>query len=670
MEMNKKRWFTAALVTLLTGCSICAAAAAPGNGNANSKSGTSENTSASVTPARIPLSDLPPLPWRDASLETVLQDNQKALADPAWGAQQEKEIEDTEKAAAMIYYPATAAPPAGAQAKTAQNAKTGTASQEDSSAEAANQMTSGPEAPEAYDKTKDTRTVEEKTADWHKAISSGDPAQPEANPMGTVRGTKLGLMQGTRKGIVQCFMNIPYAEAPAGDRRFAPPVPVKPWRGTLDATIASSVAPQEDSDYSNEDCLKLNIWTAATDKQNNLPVYVWFHGGSFRSGSASQPLYDGTELAKAGIVVVSVDYRLGTLGFFASQTTEDLYGTTGNWGILDMIEALKWVQQNIEAFGGNPKQVTIGGSSAGSMAVSALITSPLAKGLFSQAVMGSGSMADARFIAPLSSTNLAMAVQTGAAAAKAAGFSDTPEGLKQMRELPVEDVMKIQPLNAPMGMGFWPVPDGKVIPAGLRGTLAKGNINKVNLFFGYDTNELNGWFTEPVPKAAYEGAVRLLFRQEGAGVLQRFPAGNNDSSADFQRLAELIGLRSGMYAYADSVVRAGGHAYAYRFDGRDPLLDGTGLGAPHGSELKYFFQNSNQELKAEPEQKALSRLMYVALTNFIKYGDPNGKKAKEIWTQYNPSHPEEFVFDTSPQMESVRDMDDITYLNQAALKTE
>lgn len=632
--MKRKIWLALGLAFLLTGTVQGANAA--------------QKASQPAAPAntiKAPLAKLPLLPFRNETLEEAVTAPTRPDA-----AEKDQKQEDAEKAAWMVYYPNAVPKPAPA---------------------------TGPDGeiippPKPYDPAEDTRTSEEKLAAWKHSTGQllPDPPAEGTTQFGSARGTPLGLIEGVRDGLVECYYNVPYAMAPTGDRRFAPPVPVQRWRGTLDCTMPVTAAPQKNAPFGDEDCLKLNIWTPATDKQNELPVYVWFHGGAFQSGSASAPVYDGRELAKAGIVVVSVDYRLGPLGFFASKTTKDKYGTTGNWGLLDMIEALRWVKNNIASFGGDPKQVTIGGFSAGSMGVSALISSPQAKGLFTRAVMESGSIADIGLIAPETSKSLEVGIAASGKAAQALGADDSEKGLSALRSLSTDDILSMDvPGMGFWNPGFWPVPDGKSVSSTIRKDLSLGKFNKVDLFFGYDNDELAGWFTQPVTKSSYEAMVKLVFGPAAGEVLARYPAGNHPTLA-LRHLAEEMALRSGMYAYADALSKAGASVYAYRFDGRDPLLEGSGLGAPHGSELKYFFHTFQDEINASPDQKAIARDMYAALTNFIKYGNPNGFKAPVVWKPYQIGKEEEFVFDAHPRMEEVRDLQNIEWFNSLAERAE
>ncbi|MHB9296596.1 hypothetical protein PilKf_02369 [Pillotina sp. SPG140] len=196
--------------------------------------------------------------------------------------------------------------------------------------------------------------------------------------------TRNGPIEGLEADGIYAYKGIPYAKAPVGDLRFAPPQDVEPWTTVLDCTkygpltvqLADNPFLAVENANQSEDSLSLNVWTpAAPGATDKLPVYVYIHGGGFGNGSGNETTFDGTSFAKNGVVTVTINYRLGTLGFFASQETYKQYGTTGNWGLLDQIKALEWIRDNIANFGGDPSQVTIGGESAGSWSVSALIES-------------------------------------------------------------------------------------------------------------------------------------------------------------------------------------------------------------------------------------------------------------------------------------------------------
>ncbi|MDR1780036.1 MAG: carboxylesterase family protein [Tannerella sp.] len=306
--------------------------------------------------------------------------------------------------------------------------------------------------------------------------------------------TKNGLLSGrlSSDGKVKIFMGIPYAAAPVGDLRWRAPQPAPAWEGVRQCTdnppsaiqtpprpmmmwSQEFMAPEEPI---SEDCLYLNVWTAATKADEQLPVIVWIHGGGFSGGSGTVPLYDGEELAKKGVVYVTINYRLGLLGFLATPelSAENPNHVSGNYGILDQIAALKWVKDNIAAFGGNPDCITIAGQSAGSMSVNCLLVSPLAKGLFHRAIAQSGSLISGN--RPISGT-LQNAEQTGTKILADANIPD----LAALRALPSDSILKIK---APGMMS--PVVDNVVVSAA-ETTYNAGNQNDVPLILGWNSGD-------------------------------------------------------------------------------------------------------------------------------------------------------------------------------------
>ncbi|KAI4454008.1 carboxylic ester hydrolase [Holotrichia oblita] len=208
--------------------------------------------------------------------------------------------------------------------------------------------------------------------------------------------TLSGKIMGVKENGISIFKGIPYAKAPVGELRFAPPVGIEPWTGVLDCVNFGPQCPQnmpKENQAISEDCLNLNVWTPANRKKDEkLPIYVYIHGGAGAVGSSADPLYSGEGFAQKGIVYFSIQYRVNALGWFASNETLKQYGTTGNWGLLDQIEALKWIKKNASLFGGDPNNITVGGESFGAFSNSALILSPLAEGLFQRVIMESGTI--------------------------------------------------------------------------------------------------------------------------------------------------------------------------------------------------------------------------------------------------------------------------------------
>ena len=273
--------------------------------------------------------------------------------------------------------------------------------------------------------------------------------------------TQDGLVSGKLVGedSVKTFMGIPFAAAPVGELRWKAPQPVSPWEGVKEcvANPASAIQNPPVPFFAwseeflipptpiSEDCLYLNVWTDAEKSDEKRPVMVWIHGGGFTGGSGTVPLYDGEELAKKGIVVVTINYRLGVLGFLSHPelSKESDSGTSGNYGVLDQIAALKWVKNNISQFGGDPKNVTIAGQSAGSMSVNVLVSSPMAKGLFNKAIAQSGAMFN--YDGGRSGRNIEMAEKAGEEFMEKTGAGS----LEALRQIQADSLLKV-------GGSFWP----------------------------------------------------------------------------------------------------------------------------------------------------------------------------------------------------------------------
>jgi para-nitrobenzyl esterase len=302
--------------------------------------------------------------------------------------------------------------------------------------------------------------------------------------------TPAGILRGAEQDGMRSFRGVPYATPPVGDLRWRPPQPLPAWTGSRDALQfgaecmqARGRAPASMS----EDCLFLNIWVPAKPAHRRLPVLVWVHGGAFRVGSAGQPLYDGASLARQGLVVVTLNYRLGKFGFLAhpALTRENPDGPLGNYGLLDALRALQWVQANIKAFGGDPHKVTFAGQSAGGAVVYDLMSSPLATGLFSRAIIESGV-----FSTP--STSFEKAEQAGAAAALTWDANATDAAA--LRKL---SAAQVQGDGSALAGNFGPMIDGKVLPEDVATAFDDGSIVHVPLLIGSNSYEAGFFGTAP-----------------------------------------------------------------------------------------------------------------------------------------------------------------------------
>ena len=440
-----------------------------------------------------------------------------------------------------------------------------------------------------------------------------------------------GLVKGTVEDGLSVYRGIPYAAPPIGDLRWRPPQPSPKWEGVraadqfgracvqTNAAIADLPAP-------SENCLYLNVWTPALAGEK-VPVLVWIHGGGFVAGAPAEKLYHGEWLAKKGVVVVSIAYRLGLYGFLAHPElgAESLRHVSGNYGLLDMIAGLQWVQRNISAFGGDPKKVTIQGESAGAAAVSILCASPLTKGLFRGAIAESGATfgpvrADASFG---EAEPLASAEKRAAEWLSSAGVSSIAE----LRKIPAE---KLQTM-IPRQFG-WARPnvDGWVIAEDQYKLYESGKYNDVPVLTGYNSDE-GLLFRNPKSQEAYIQSVRERYGQFADKILAAYPGGGTPAEQKTARdLTRDSAFGWNAWVWARLQTKTGkSKVFLYYFDERAEIptgSEGAGYGARHASELPYVFRQLTEHGRPAPTPKdeALSEMMRTYWTNFAKTGDPNG----------------------------------------------
>ncbi|WP_374408305.1 carboxylesterase/lipase family protein [Pelagerythrobacter sp.] len=423
-----------------------------------------------------------------------------------------------------------------------------------------------------------------------------------------------GAISGTAEGDVQAFHGVPYAAPPVGPLRWKAPQPPTPWDDVRDATAFGNACPQPLREEAwaqvgaqSEDCLFLNVWRPA--RSGKYPVIVFLHGGGFTFGAAGVPLYDGTALAARGAVVVTVNYRLGRLGFFAhpALTAEDPDGLLGNYAMMDAIASLQWVKRNIAQFAGDPDNVTIVGESAGAGMVQLLMGTPLASGLFHKAASHSGS--GSSVLAP---------IRGGPVNAELLGKMWTDQlGLEnataaQLRAIPVEEVIK--------GRAF-PFIDGKVVVRSPGEAFYQGKQAPVPLIIGSNSNEatLGG-----MDEAAARGVLGDRFDALRDGYVELTGKSPDDATVD---LAEDLGFVLPSLALADQHAKAGNRAYAYYFD--QVHVDGRGTlpGTEHGGELEYLFDTKAAEHDWDAQDRSVSDLMGDYWVRFATTGDPNGAGA-------------------------------------------
>jgi len=452
-----------------------------------------------------------------------------------------------------------------------------------------------------------------------------------------------GAVRGTTDGSVRVFRGIPYAQPPVGPMRWKAPLPLAPWTGVRDATEFGAACYQLPPRLSNiyagrpmplsEDCLTLNVWTPPDAR--NAPVFFWIYGGSLQSGASRDPMYDGKRLAERGVVVVSINYRVGVLGWLAHPelSKESSQDISGNYGLLDQIRALEWVKENIGAFGGDAANVTIAGESAGALSVMYLLTSPLARGLFAKGIAESAYM--------ISTPALKTSVH-GAPSAEQAGINLMKQlkaaDLAAMRAIPGD---QITAAAAGFGYGPWGAVDGKVLPDQLVNVFDQGKQARVPLLAGFNSGEIRSLtvLAPPVPAsaAAYESAIRARYGDLADAFLKLYPSDNLKESI-------FATTRDALYGWtAERLVRKqaalGVPSYLYLWDHAYPAAEAAGLHAFHASELPYVFDTFDgtpplwPKNAHTPEEDALARAMGDYWTSFARTGRPTATSAP-AWPAY------------------------------------
>lgn len=449
---------------------------------------------------------------------------------------------------------------------------------------------------------------------------------------GPVVRASTGPVEGMRQGELSIFKGIPYAQAPVGRNRWRPPVPVAPWtevRQTADfgpacvqPTSRRTTIYSQDLGRTSEDCLSLNIWSP--DTGGKAPVIVWIHGGSLVAGSSKEPMYDGAALAAKGVVVVSINYRLGVLGYLAHPglSAESPTHASGNYGVMDQIAALEWVQRNVASFGGDPDNVTIAGESAGGLSILYLLTAPGAHGLFDKAIAQSSYF--------MSMSALRETVH-GAPSAEQRGL-----GLATaLQALDVAALRAMDPQTLTDGAalaGFFPagIIDGVVLREEMLDIFNRGEQAPVPILAGFNSGEIRSLrvLAPPAPAsaAAYEQTIRDRYGDLADEYLRLYPAATMDESI-------LASTRDAFYGWtAERLARAqasiGQPSFLYLFDHGYPAADDAGLHAFHAAELPYLFATLRTTppnwpaIPDTPAETRISEAMVDYWTSFARNGRP------------------------------------------------
>jgi para-nitrobenzyl esterase len=501
-----------------------------------------------------------------------------------------------------------------------------------------------------------------------------------------------GIIEGnynTFSGI-QTYFGVPFAKPPVGGLRWKAPQPVENWKG-VKQTKKFGPRPMQTivfgdmnsrSDGVSEDCLYLNVWTPAKRSTKDLPVLVYFYGGGNVAGDASEPRYDGESMAKKGIVVITCNYRLNIFGNFAHPdlSKEAAYKASGNYGLLDQVAALQWVQKNIAAFGGNPKKVTIAGESAGSISVSYQMASPLAKNLIAGAIGESGAGINPT-LAPVS---LAEAEKTGADFAKNAGYTT----IAQLRALPARDVYEIY--NESKRFGFPVVIDGYFLPKTLPQIFNAKEQAQVPLLVGWNSAEIPGqafMFGQPYKDENYIARVKKEYPENFEEVLKLYPhSSEQEIEISATQLAADRFIAYSTWKWFD-LHRNNSSQPVYRYlysKLRPPLADNSlssglaggtvkaepnapkppmAVGAPHACEIEYCMGNLHlvKEYAWTADDFKVSETMLSYFANFIKTGNPNDSKLPEwIVAKAGETNPPVMILNT--ESKTVNAANDARYL--------
>jgi para-nitrobenzyl esterase len=454
-----------------------------------------------------------------------------------------------------------------------------------------------------------------------------------------------GTVEGVVKNGIASFKGIPFADPPVGNLRWRAPQPIKPWRGIRKANEFGP-GPMQDTSFGammggpqkiNEDCLYLNVWTGAKKAGEKRPVMVWIYGGGFGIGMTSTPSYDGTNLAKKGVVLVSVSYRLGPFGFLAHPELSKESGKgSGCYGIQDQIAGLKWVKENIAKFGGNPANVTIFGESAGAKSVGFLMTSPMARGLFHRAISESGGA-----VAP-PVLSLREAEAQGKAYLSKLGADD----IRTARALSAE---KIQ--SETKGMGdFKPVPDGETIAEDPYELFETGKFNDIPILVGTNSDEGSRFLNQKIASETFEQYVRNKYKLGVEEILNAYP---HATDAEAVRSAKDT-IREFSFAWSTwnwarlQSKNGKNKAFVYYFDHRTPASPD---GSSHAAEVPYVFGNLG--MFGQPggmggsEDRVLSELIPSYWINFAKKGNPNGPGLPG-WPAFDEKEQKTMFFDKTP----------------------
>ncbi len=481
-----------------------------------------------------------------------------------------------------------------------------------------------------------------------------------------------GFLQGMIEDGVTVYKGVPYAAPPVGELRWRAPRPPASWNGIRMADKYSAnpiqVMVKEfgpwTSEYQpqgevSEDCLYLNIWTSAKSSKEKRPVVMYIPGGAFTGGSGNCPVYNGVNLAKKGLVVVTINYRVGIIGFFAlpELTKESENNSSGDYGLLDQVAALEWIKKNISVFGGDPNSVTIMGQSAGAASVNYLTASPLAKGLFIRAIAQSGTNEK---VGPRE--DLASAEQNGINFEKSLNVNS----LSELRAMSAEDL-----LAATKQFRFSPIVDGWFLPKSVDDIFAAGNQNDVATITGWVADE--GSFSNDYGKIPAE-EFRKRIKQQGSlladEILKLYPASTETKAAESQKMFSRDMAMVSMYLWATKREKtARTNIYTYIFTHQQPGSTKERYQVFHSSELPYIFESLNQAPRPwTADDKKIAEEMSSYWVNFISTGNPNGNGLPN-WPAFNKSSHETMELGDRMELRPITSPDKFEFLEKLLQNT-
>ena len=412
-------------------------------------------------------------------------------------------------------------------------------------------------------------------------------------------------------------------------------------------------------------------------QNKKYPVYFWIHGGGYFNGCGTMNYYDGTEFVNKEVILVTINYRLGALGFLALETLKNEYGTTGNWGTLDQIAALTWVKENIEAFGGDADNITIGGESAGSFSVTNLIMSPKAKGLFKRATMQSGNLLSNKVAVPYSHAKLESSIEISRRFAQKFGAEDSPKGVEKLRACDAYQLWETgffsSDVTVQAPLAFWATLDGTVLPLDPETALKNGEYNKADYLMGFNKNEGMVFLSETSTPEGADWFVRQVFGEKEQDVKEYYKNQGMEGLSFIPDLVTYAYFKAGITKMMEELAQQGNPVYGYQFDftpdGNYPMKE---LGPHHAVDILYVFDTIPASGLTEGKYDGLvAEQMHIMWCNFIANGNPNTGFAppiKKMWERFKINEKMMYYFDKEMECTVLKDAEKIAYFQKLLYK--